>query len=63
MLEWYNIKRITVHFIKLLVLLAILLWISSFFRPFNREVESVAANKWLIKEMPFALHFTCQTHD
>ena len=44
-MEWSSKTR-AVHFIKLLILLAILLWISSFFKPFSSEVgATVTANK------------------
>jgi len=31
MMKWFQENRLTFHFLKLLVLLAILIWLSSFF--------------------------------
>lgn len=45
MIDWYNEKRTLAHFIRLLIFLAILLWISSFFSPFHREVGAAATAK------------------
>ena len=44
-MEWSNRKKPTLHFIKLLILLAFLLWVSSFF---DHEVGAAATTKEIV---------------
>lgn len=53
-MEWFR-KRPTVHFIKLLFLLAILLWISSFFRHADGAAATTKEIVFVIEENQYMI--------